>query len=271
MIFKKKKPTDKKNKKGIDPMPLYRLFPSIVTVLALCAGLTSIRYALDFKWEASLILLIVAAFLDGMDGRIARYLKVTSEFGAQLDSLADFLNFGVAPAVILYLWTLSTIALKGMGWGFVLVFVVCCAIRLARFNAMMISPQIRQQPWQEGFFVGIPAPIGGILVILPMVMSMQWPEISLWHFPRLVGCYMVLVAFAMASRIPTFSIKKLAISHDKVALLLAVIALIVAALLIEPWATISLLSIMYLFTIPFSIKTHANLTRKFRDQTSETQ
>lgn len=269
-MFKRGKTTDKNRKKGIDPMPIYRLFPSIITIIALCAGLTSIRYALDAKWEYSMILLIVAAFLDGMDGRIARYLQVTSDFGAQLDSLADFLNFGVAPAVTLYLWTLNTIEAKGVGWGFVLVFVVCCSIRLARFNAMLISPQSRQ-PWQDSFFVGIPAPVGGILVILPMVLSLEWAEIGLWHYPKLIGYYMVLVAFAMASRIPTFSIKKLVISYDKVALVLAVIALMIAALLIKPWATISLLSVLYLFSIPFSIRTYLNYAKQQPVKTPEPQ
>lgn len=237
---------------NLSEFPLYRLFPSIVTIIALCAGLTSVRYALDAKWEYSLTLLVIAAFLDGMDGRIARYLKVTSDFGAQLDSLADFMNFGVAPAITIYLWTLHSIETRGVGWVFVLVLVVCCAIRLARFNAMLVTSKDKQ-PWREYFFLGIPAPVGGIMSILPLVISFEWPECGISEHPIIVGFYMVLVAFAMASRIPTFSIKKIAIAHDKVALLLAGIALVVAALLFKPWATITIIAAIYLLTIPVSI------------------
>jgi CDP-diacylglycerol--serine O-phosphatidyltransferase len=242
-----------KLEKGVYPLPIYRLFPSIITVIALCVGLTSIRYAFDYKWENSLVLLIIAAFLDGMDGRIARYLQVTSDFGAQLDSLADFLNFGIAPAITLYLWALYTIPTKGMGWAFVLIFVVCCALRLARFNAMLITTK-EKLPWQNSFFVGVPTTIGGILVMLPIIMSLEWPEIPFLQYPKTIGCYMIIIAFAMASRIPTFSIKKVAIAHDKVALLLVLIGLISASLLIKPWITITFLSLTYILSIPISIK-----------------
>ena len=129
--------TLKKNQIEKHELPLYRLLPSVITIIALCVGLTSLRYALAFKWEQSLFLLVIAAFLDGMDGRIARMLNVTSEFGAQIDSLADFVNFGVVPAILIYLWTLNDITIKGVGWGVVLFYVVCCSIRLARFNAML--------------------------------------------------------------------------------------------------------------------------------------
>lgn len=236
-------------------LPLYRLFPSIITIVALCAGLTSIRYGLDSKWEHSLMLLIIAAFLDGMDGRIARYLQVTSEFGAQLDSLADFMNFGIAPAITIYLWSLNQIETRGVGWAFALVFVVCCAIRLARFNAMLTT-NAQKQPWHEYFFVGIPAPVGGVMAILPVVMNLEWKELELHNHPTIVGFYMVLVAFAMASRIPTFSIKKLTIAHEKVSFLLAIIALVIACLIIKPWATISILAALYLLSIPVSIFKH---------------
>ena len=252
-MLKNKLVKEKSKKKSIHPLPIYRLFPSIITIMALCAGLTSIRYGFDHKWEHSMLLLIIAAFLDVMDGRVARYLQVTSDFGAQIDSLADFLNFGIAPAITLYLWTLHTIPTKGIGWGFVLVFVVCCAIRLARFNAMLHTVKERHQ-WQESFFVGIPSTIGGIMVTLPLMMSIEWPEIQLMEYPKSIGCYMILIAFAMASRIPTFSIKKLSIAQDKVALVLALTGLLIAALLIKPWITISAVSALYILSIPISIR-----------------
>ncbi len=261
-MLKKIDTKNKRNKKGnINTLPIYRLFPSIITIIALCAGLTSIRYAFDYKWEHSMSLLIVAAFLDVMDGRVARYLEVTSDFGAQIDSLADFLNFGIAPAITLYLWTLHTIPTKGIGWGFVLVFVVCCAIRLARFNAMLHTAKERQ-PWQESFFVGIPSTIGGIMVTLPLMMSIELPEIPFMEYPKLIGCYMIAIAFAMASRIPTFSIKKIAISQDKVALVLALSGLLIAALIIKPWITMSAISVLYILSIPISIKVYYRLLKQ---------
>ncbi len=263
-MLRKSKFLDKN--KNIYPLPIYRLFPSIITILAVCAGLTSVRYALDFKWEHSLILLVIAAFLDVADGRVARYLKVTSEFGAQLDSLADFLNFGVAPAITMYLWLLHTIHTKGVGWGFVVVFVVCCAIRLARFNAMILSTK-EKQLWQDSFFVGVPSTIGGILVILPMMLSLEWTDLPILQYPTLVGCYMVLIAFAMASRIPTFSIKKVAIAQDHVTITLALVGLLITALLIKPWVTISFLSLIYLGSIPVSVRLYCKYLKQ--SQSSE--
>jgi CDP-diacylglycerol--serine O-phosphatidyltransferase len=262
-MLKKTKAKDKIKGKTTYPLPIYRLFPSIITIIALCAGLTSIRYGFDHKWEYSMLLLIIAAFLDVMDGRVARYLQVTSDFGAQIDSLADFLNFGIAPAITLYLWALHSIPTKGIGWGFVLVFVVCCAIRLARFNAMMHTAKERQ-PWQESFFVGMPSTIGGIMVTLPLMISIEWPEIQFVEYPKSIGCYMIMIAFAMASRIPTFSIKKLYVAQDKVALVLALIALLIAALLIEPWITISTILVLYILSIPVSIKIYYKLFKQHK-------
>lgn len=236
------------NKENSLQFPLYRLVPSIVTITALCVGLTSLRYSFDFKWEQSLLLLIVAAFLDGMDGRLARYLNVTSDFGAQLDSLADFVNFGVVPAITLYMWTLNDITIRGVGWGFVLVYVVCMALRLARFNTMANE----KAEWQDKFFLGVPAPFGAMLIILPVILEVEFPDIIVIHNPWLVGVYMLIVAFAMASRVPTFSIKKLHISKDNMTIILAFIGFIMAALVINPWLTIAFICIIYMLSIPVS-------------------
>ncbi|MEQ9115340.1 MAG: phosphatidylcholine/phosphatidylserine synthase [Rickettsiales bacterium] len=235
-------------KDGYQDLSVYRLVPSIVTIIALCMGLTSMRYALDSKWEQSLLLLIIAAFLDGMDGRIARFLNVTSDFGAQLDSLADFVNFGVVPAVTIYLWSLNDIEIKGVGWGFVLVYAVCMALRLARFNTMD-EEDIRRS---EKYFFGVPAPFGAMLIILPMMLSFISREVDFAAHPIFVGVYMLVIGFAMASRIPTFSIKKMHVSKDNVTIVLAFFGFLVAAIIIHPWMTFSVICALYILSIPFS-------------------
>ena len=229
-----------------DVLPISRLFPNAITIIALCVGLTSLRYAFDSKWEHSITLLMIAAFLDGMDGRVARYLNVTSVFGANLDSLADFINFGVAPAIIVYMWALTDINIKGLGWGFVLIYSVCCAARLARFNATT-NDKLR-----DTFFIGVNAPMGAILLVLPMVLSFEYDSLDVTNHPLYIGGYMVLIAFMMASRIPTFSIKKISISHKNVRLVLAFFGFITAALIIRPWITIAAASILYIISIPIS-------------------
>ena len=229
-------------------LSLYRLVPSLVTIIALCVGLTSMRYAFDSKWELSLMLLIIAAFLDGMDGRIARFLNVTSDFGAQLDSLADFVNFGVVPAVTIYLWSLNDIQIKGVGWGFVLVYAVCMALRLARFNTM----DENDLKMSEKYFFGVPAPFGAMLIILPMMISFILPDSPILSQPIIIGVYMLLVAFAMASRIPTFSIKKMHVSKDNMTIVLASFGFLIAAIFIYPWMTFSLICVFYVLSIPVS-------------------
>lgn len=232
--------------------PLYKLLPSIITLVALCFGFTAVKLALEGKWENSIILLVIAAFLDGMDGRVARYLKVTSEFGAELDSLADFCNFGIAPGLVLYMWAANDVDVRKIGWGVVLVFAVCMAIRLARFNTTNKKKTVNSS--EELFFTGVPAPIGGILLIIPMVMSFEFKSFSgILQTPWILGIYMLIIAFSMASRIPTFSIKKISISQDNVGLFLSSMGLLIAGLLIKPWLTISVLSLLYLCSIPLSI------------------
>ncbi|MBP9791921.1 MAG: CDP-diacylglycerol--serine O-phosphatidyltransferase [Rickettsiales bacterium] len=232
--------------------PLYKLLPSIITLTAVCFGLTAVKCALDTKWESSIILLLLAAFLDGMDGRVARYLKVTSDFGAELDSLADFCNFGIAPGLVLYMWAADDLDVRKIGWGVVLVFAMCCAVRLARFNT---NQRKKDSAESEGlFFTGIPAPIGGILLIMPIISSFEFKQVlELLKMPLILGIYMIAIALAMASRIPTFAIKKMSVSQENVALFLAFIGFVIAGLLIKPWLTITVMSVLYLFSIPYSV------------------
>ena len=235
-------------------MPMSRLFPTIVTLVALCAGLTSVRYAFDQKWEHSVLLILLAAFLDGMDGRLARYLDVVSDFGAQIDSFADFINFGVAPAIVVYLWVLGNIHIQGVGWGVVLVLAVCMAIRLARFNVASVSEDSKKE--QDLFFVGVPDPASGILVMLPIVLYIEFQDIPFLYNPWVIAFYSIIVGFATASRIRTFSIKKMHVSPEYVTLILASVGLLIAALAIKPWMTISALCGIYILSIPVSAFTY---------------
>jgi CDP-diacylglycerol---serine O-phosphatidyltransferase len=226
-------------------LPITKLLPSIVTMAALCVGMTSVRYAFDGRWEQSIALIIIAAFLDGIDGRLARYLGVASDFGAQIDSLADFFNFGVAPAMVVYLWSLNGI---NVGWGISLIFTICMAIRLARFNVLAMTKPSKEQ---DLFFLGVPAPLGGTLLILPIMLSFEF-DFAIRPNPWVIGIYSLLVAFAMASRIKTFSIKRFSIAPEYVTLLLAAIGLLIAALIIKPWVTIAVIGVLYIFSIPVS-------------------
>ena len=245
---------DKIASKKMRVLPLYKLLPSVITLVAICAGLTAVKCALEGRWENAVILLVIAAFLDGMDGRVARYLKVTSDFGAELDSLADFCNFGISPALVLYTWASGDIDIRKIRWGVVLVFAICCAIRLARFNTNSKKKTLQSWNSVDLFFTGVPAPIGGILLIIPIVISFEFRQfLVVLKTPWILGVYMIVIALAMASRIPTFSIKKISISHDNVALFLAFIGLLIAMLLIKPWLTISVLSLFYLISIPVSV------------------
>lgn len=229
--------------------PISRLFPNIITLISLCAGLTAIRFALLGKWEMAVTFILIAAVLDGMDGRLARLLKATSTFGAQLDSLADFINFGVAPVLMLYLWKLQQAPIKGLGWGLVLFYSVCCALRLARFNTNLENDEL--PAWVDRFFVGIPAPVGAGLAVLPMVFEFQFGN-SFFSDPTYTGIHTAIIALLMASRIPTFSIKKIVIRREYASLTLMLSGLLIAALIIEPWLALSVIAVIYAVSIPFS-------------------
>jgi len=179
-----------------------RLVPNVLTLLALCAGMTAIRFALNGNFQAAVYAIIVAGILDGLDGRIARLLKSTSRFGAELDSLSDFVSFGVAPAAVLYLWTMS--ALHSVGWAIVLFFAVCCALRLARFNTQLAAEPV---PQAAGFFSGVPAPGGAGLVMMPMFASFEWGDWII-RSPYLSAVWIGGIALLMVSTIPTLSLKR---------------------------------------------------------------
>ena len=232
---------------------LNRMIPNILTLLALCAGMTAIRLALTQRYEAAVTAIIIAGVLDGLDGRIARLLKGISSFGAQLDSLSDFVSFGVAPALLLYVWTMSR--LHGIGWALVLLFGVCCALRLARFNTQ-IGAEL--PPFAYNFFTGVPAPAGAGRVMQPM---MRWVEtgIDVFRSPYLSAVVLAGVGALMTSRIPTFSFKRFRVPRELVLPVLLVIGALAAFLTTEPWGTLLAIGLLYLVSIPISIRAYRRL------------
>ena len=229
----------------------------MVTILGLCAGLTAIRFALAGKWEWAVGFIVIAALIDATDGRLARMLKSTSEFGAQLDSLADFFNFGVAPPLILYLWITSEV--KGFGWALVLFFAICAAIRLARFNTNLGNEP--EAPWANRFFVGIPSPGGAMLALFPMTLTFefgnQFTKLFIIggydYFPVSIIVYCALVGAGMASRLPTYSLKKVTIKPQSASLILVVVGTLVISAIIEPWLTLCFSGVIYLLSMPVGV------------------
>jgi len=211
--------------------------------------MTSMRYALIERWELAATFLLIAAFLDAIDGGVARMLKATSDFGAQMDSLSDMVCFGVAPAVVLHLWALQDI--KRFGWAIALFYTICCALRLARFNTSLMEE--KEEDWQKDYFTGIPAPAGAILAMLPLMVSLQFGEEALMvEKSWLLVIYLPLIALLMSSRLPTFSLKGHSLPTRYVLpFMLAAIAFILG-LIIETWLVVSIICGLYILSLPLS-------------------
>lgn len=226
----------------IGDVSLLQLFPSIITMFALCLGSTALKCALEGRFEAAATLIIIAAVLDILDGKVARLLNSTSNFGAQLDSLADLVNFGVAPSFLMYLWSLKTLHYQALGWGVVLFYITCSAFRLARFNVQSSSDedQIRG-------FKGVPMPGGAGLAILPLLMTFHITEYQLPS--SLLAIYIVFVAILMISRIPTLAIKNVKVRKDNVLLVMTIAGVITAGIIIEPWIVLPIIGVLYIISI----------------------
>jgi CDP-diacylglycerol---serine O-phosphatidyltransferase len=240
-------------------LPLRFVVPNVVTLLALCAGLTAIRFAVDAKYESAVLAILAAAVLDGMDGRIARALKSSSRFGAELDSLADFIDFGVAPALLLFFWSLHE--LKTVGWTAVLIFSIAAALRLARFNVMIDDPN--KPAWSGRFFAGMPAPAGAIVALLPLYVhkSFDLPD-SRWQ-TMMVAAYLVVIAGLMVSRIPHYSGKHIArVPRDKFIFVLFAAAAALVLLASFPFEMLIVVSLAYLALIPFSVRAYRRLAEQ---------
>ena len=249
-LFQPFDPGDENGRRRLRPLPqvpIRSVLPSLVTLVALCAGLTAIRMAVELRFEMAILLIVIAAALDGIDGRIARFLKSTSRFGAELDSIADFVNFGVAPVIVLYVWTLRD--LRSLGWISVLVFAICAALRLARFNVTLDAPN--KPDWHAAYFVGVPAPAGALLVMLPLYIEFVAVPHGVLTAP-VVLVYTIAIGLLMVSRFPTWSGKLIGrrISRDLVAPLFVCGVLVVALLASFPWATMSVIALAYLAGLP---------------------
>lgn len=226
-------------------LTLRALVPNAITAAALCVGLTGIRFAIAGEFEKAVLAIILAGMLDGVDGRIARLLNAQSRFGAELDSLADAISFGVAPALMVYLWSLRD--LPRLGWFAALAFAICCVLRLARYNARIDMPDEPRK--LAGFLTGVPAPVGAGLAFLPIYLWIATGN-ELFRDPRGVGLWMVAIAFLMISSVPTLSWSKMRPRRHVRLEIIALAGLVVAALLTEPWLTLVGLSVVYLALIP---------------------
>lgn len=248
------------------PIPFRTLAPNLVTLLALCAGLTAVRFAVEAKLDWAVACIVLAAALDGVDGRLARLIKGTSRFGAELDSLADFVNFGVAPALILYFWGLHD--LKSAGWIAAMVFAICAGLRLARFNVMSDDPD--RPAWASNFFVGVPAPAGAITVLLPIYAAFLGLPRSNFLTWLTLG-YTLAVACLMASRLPVFSGKRIGnrVPPDMVGPLVIVMVLFVALLIAYPWVILTAGTLAYLASLPFGWLSYRAYERRSREGKAE--
>ena len=248
--------TDKKSARVI--------LPNMLTLIGVCIGLTSIRFALDEKFEFAIIAIIFAALIDGLDGIIARLINGTSKVGKELDSLTDMISFGVAPAFILYFWKLNT--LGRFGWLLCLIYVICVALRLARFNV-----NSNQDPsWRDNFFEGVPSPAGAILVLTPLIVSLSGFNIIELNFDVIVPIFFILTSFLLISKFPSYSFKKIVIPRRTTIFLLFSIVLFFGLLLIYTFNVIAISAIIYLLLLPISFFHYQKLKKhhendKFQD------
>lgn len=259
MVFQPIDPTQSPRRRRFKAIPVRTLLPNLITLLALCAGLTAIRLAIEGRLELALGAIVFAAVLDGIDGRVARMLKGTSRFGAELDSLADFVNFGVTPALILYFWGLHQ--LKSIGWIVALVFAICAALRLARFNVMIDDPN--KPAWAGNFFTGIPAPAGALTVLLPIYLFFLGVPSSLFTI-WLTFFYTLTIGLLMVSRLPVFSGKRVGkrVPPEMVLPVFVVAVLIFALLIAYPWEVLSFGAVVYLICLPLGWLSYRDYVRK---------
>ena len=222
------------------------ILPNILTLIGVCIGLTSIKFAFDGKFELSIIAVIVAGIIDGLDGRIARLIKGTSKVGKELDSLTDVISFGVAPAFIMFFWSMSEIG--RLGWLISLIYVVCVALRLARFN---VNSEV-EPSWRDNFFEGIPSPAGGVLVLMPLIYSFSEIQFIKLNYQIIVPILFIFISILLISKIPTYSLKKIVVPRSASIFLLFVIVLYFGLLLIYTFNTLIISGILYILMIPIS-------------------
>ena len=232
------------------------LLPNILTLGGVCLGISSIKFSIDGNYNLAVTLILFAAILDALDGRIARLIKGTSEFGKELDSLTDFVSFGIAPVFVLYFWELSNYG--KLGWAITLIYSVCCVLRLARFNLTKVD---ENQEWKKNFFEGIPSPAGGLLILMPLIYDLT--DLNIGFDIKILTPYLTIaIAILLVSKIPTLALKKISISPKTTVFLLLSIGIIIIALLFYTLKTLLVFGIIYLLSIPVSIIIYKNQNKK---------
>ena len=246
----------KNNFKIVSDRKARMILPNMLTLIGVCIGLSSIKFALDEKFELAIIAIIFAALIDGLDGRIARLIKATSKVGKELDSLTDVISFGVAPSFVMYFWLLNN--LGKFGWLLCLIYVVCVALRLARFNV-----NSNEEPsWKDNFFEGVPSPAGGILVLMPLIFSLSGFDFFIISYNILVPVFFISVSFLLISKFPTYSLKKIIIPRSMTVFLLFGIVLFFGLLLIYPFKVVFLSGFIYLSLIPISFLHYRKINKQ---------
>ena len=253
----------KKNFKLVSDKKTRVILPNILTLIGVCIGLSSIKFALDSKYEIAVIAIIFAAIIDGLDGRIARLIKATSKVGKELDSLTDVISFGVAPAFIMYFWSLNN--LGKFGWLLCLIYVVCVTLRLARFNVHSNE----ETSWKDNFFEGVPSPAGGMLVLMPLIYSLSELKFLNINYNFIVPVFFILVSLLLISKVPTYSLKKIVVPRTMTIFLLFGIVLFFGLLLIYTFNVMVVSGLVYLCLIPISFMHYIKLNKKFDVVNSE--
>ena len=239
------------------------LLPNILTLAGVCLGISSIKFSIDGNFSLAVTLILLAAILDALDGRIARLIKGTSEFGKELDSLTDFVSFGIAPVFILYFWELQNYG--KLGWAIALIYSVCCVLRLARFNLTKIG---EAETWKYNFFEGVPSPAGGLLILMPLIYELTDLNLG-FEVKKITPFLTVVIAILLVSKVPTLSFKKISISPKTTVFLLLGIGIVFIALLFYTLKTLLIFGIVYLISIPVSYFIYNNQSKKYNDKTTE--
>ena len=239
------------------------LLPNILTLGGVCLGISSIKFSIDGNYSLAVTLILFAAILDALDGRIARLIKGTSEFGKELDSLTDFVSFGIAPVFVLYFWELNKYG--KLGWAITLIYSVCCVLRLARFNITKIE---ESQEWKNNFFEGVPSPAGGLLILMPLIFELTELKVD-FDIKSITPYLTTIVAILLVSKIPTLALKKISISSKATVFLLLTFGVIFIALLFYTLETLLVFGVVYILSIPVSLFIHNSLNKKDLKKVSE--
>ena len=239
------------------------LLPNILTLGGVCLGISSIKFSFDGNFSLAVIFIILAAILDALDGRIARLIKGTSEFGKELDSLTDCVSFGIAPVLLFYIWELNNYG--KLGWAITLIYSVCCVLRLARFNLTKVD---KTKLWKNNYFEGIPSPAGGLIILTPLFLELSNLKIN-FDIKFIVPYFTVLIAFLMVSKVPTLSLKKISISPKTTVFILLAIGMTFISLLFYTFKTLLVFCLVYLISIPISILMYKSQSKTELSETSE--